>query len=498
MRKTITKLLSCALSVLFAFGGFSACTKKGGGDGQLEILYFKGGTGSEWMDALCAEFEKDTGVKVKATPDNTITGSARTKLDAGRNLPDLMFIQLTNWREYVQKDWIAQMDELYDGSFGYTFKNGYTVTSSYDLTGTSVYSNGSNSGESTTSVTLRDIIIDKFKDYGYVSRKINEQKHFYVVPWHSPCVGIAYNVDILKEAGWNAPPATESELFKCVDDINALKDGSGNQKYSAFAWPGQEYGYWDFVTHTWWAQYEGVEEQRKFYDFESPEVFLQEGRAKALDLWQRLLVADNGAVKNSITGAEGLDHNAAQNEFAKGNAAFVVTGAFLKNEIRDITDETFHYKMMSVPMISGAKNENAVLNTEAGTFACIPKKAKNTELAKAFLAYMNQPKWIEKFTYYSGQMRPFNYKPTTIDGLHEYTKSVCALFESSDLLIRVSDSAIFNYADVKEWVKYSSASLYALLKGPNKHSASEVCNNMYNYAVTEWSNYEKKATGSEG
>ncbi len=496
MRNKVTKLVAGALSMLLMAGGFSACGGKD--DVDLEILYFKGGTGSEWMDALCAEFKQNTGLTVKATPDDNITKNARTKMSAGRNLPDLMFCQLTNWREYVQKGWIVEMDDLYDGTFQHTFENGYTVTSSYDLTGTSVYSNGSNSGESTTAVTLRDIILDEFKDYGYVAKNINAEKHFYVVPWHSPCVGIAYNVDILKEAGWETPPATETELFECIEDINALKDGAGNQKYAAFAWPGQEYGYWDFVTHTWWAQYEGVEEQRKFYDFESAEVFKQEGRTKALDLWQRLLVADNGSFKNSIHGAEGLGHNAAQNEFAKGKSAFVVTGAFLKNEIRDITSEDFHYKMMSVPMINGAKNGKAVLNTEAGTFACIPTKSDKVEMAKAFLAYMNQPKWIEKFTYHSGQMRPFNYKPTTIEGLHEYTQSVCTLFENSDLLLRVSDSAIFNYAGVTEWVKYNSASLYAVLKGENKLSAAKACENMYTFAVNEWGNYEKKATGSEG
>ena len=491
MKSKIQKIMAIISVVLLMFTFFAACSEtRTGRNGSIEISYFKGGTGSEWIEALAAAFERDTGIYVDLIADNNITQNARTKLDSGRNLSDIMFVQLTNWREYVQKGWIAEMDDLYDGTFSYTV-DGFTITSSYDLSGTSVYSNHSNT-EGTEQVTLRDMILDEFKDYGYIGQTVTSEKHYYVVPWHSPCVGIAYNVSILNEAGWENPPATESELFECIEDIKALG------KYSIFAWGGLEFNYWDFVTHTWWAQYEGVEAQRSFYDFESPEVFNQEGRTKALDLWQRLLVASDGSWQNSIPSAVGLDHMSAQNEFAKGNAAFVVTGAFLENEIEAILPENFNFRMMAVPMIDGAKNENRVLNTEAGTFACIPAGSENIEKAKAFLAYMNQPEWIENFTKYSGQMRPFNYKPSSIEGISEYTKSVCELFETSDLLMRVSDSAIFNYAGVKEWVLYSSTSLYTVLSGSDKIDAATACENMYNYAVSNWSTYLKQAGDSEG
>ena len=482
-QKSVALLLGAA--ALLSLG---ACGDKSrvGENGAISISYYKGGTGSEWIEEVAEAFEEETGIVVNAEPDNNITVNAKTLLEAGRNLPDIMFVQYTNWREYVQKGWITEMDDLYDGTFSYDV-NGKTITSTYSLDGNTAEFKKAD-GTATGTATLYDLLDSSFRDYGNIAKSVNEEDHFWVIPWTAPATGLAYNVDILAEAGWPQPPKTEAELKQCIADINSKTDAA------AFAWGGTEIKYWDFVVLTWWAQYQGVDQMRAYYDFASEEVFLQQGRSEALSLWQELLVDPaTGDWINSIDKPMSMDHLEAEYLFAQNKSAFVVTGAYLENEIKDIIDDSFHFKMMAVPTIDGAQETGSVLNTEAGSFACIPAQAENVEQAKAFLAYMNRPEWVEKFTEISGIIRPFNYSPSKIEGVSAFSTSVFELYEQSKRMWRYSDSGIFTYAGVSEWPYYGSASLYGNLAGGSKLEVSEVINTMYTYAKKNWNSWKKAA-----
>lgn len=493
MAKRLLTVIAMLLVTVMATG-LVGCNKKGGGktageNGTITISYYKGGTGSAWMEELAAAFEADTGIAVDYEHDNNITTNAQTLLESQRNVPDLMFIQYTTWQEWVQKGWVSPLTDLYDGSFSYTVDD-FTISSKYSIenTKTQMYLNESAVAKNVdaSSVTISDILVEDFKDYGLMAKTVNDDPEYYVVPWNCPSTGLAYNVDLLKRAGWDNPPATESELKECIEDLKAI--GA-----DIFAWGGTEMKYWNFVVLTWWAQYEGVENMRKFYDFENPEVFLQQGRTEALQLWQELLVdPTTGDWINSITKPMGRDHLDAEKVFAAGNTAFTVTGAWLENEVGKYI-EGWEYKMMPVPMIDGAKAEKNVLNTEAGAFAMIPELATNKEQAKAFLAYMNQPEWIEKFSQTSRQLRPFNYYPSKLDNLSTYNKSVFELYETSERMWRISDTNMFIYAGISEWPYYGAASLYTSLAGDKKVSVSAVIDKMYTYADKNWATWKKVA-----
>lgn len=124
-----------------------------GENGTLKITYYKGGTGSEWLEELAAEFEEATKIKVELTADAKATENAKTLLESNRDLPDLMFILYTNWHEYVQKGWLADMDDLFDGTFSYDV-NDIKITSKYDVGNTSVYAESG----AKTGLTLKDIM----------------------------------------------------------------------------------------------------------------------------------------------------------------------------------------------------------------------------------------------------------------------------------------------------------------------------------------------------
>ena len=264
VKKLLTVGLALCLGVCTLFAG---CDRGGvtGANGTLKITYYKGGTGDEWIEEMAAEFEQLTDIKVELTADAKATENAKTLLESDRDLPDLMFILYTNWHEYVQKGWLADMDDLYDGTFSYEV-NGIEITSQYDVGDTSVYAE---SGE-TTGLTLMDTMDSGFVNYGKMAPKTGEEEHFYVMPWTSPCTGIVYNVDILESVGYSEPPATEAELKDLCEKLVA-------KGIAPFSWGGQEMGYWSFPVLTWWAQYSGIETWENFYQFESPEVFNDEG-----------------------------------------------------------------------------------------------------------------------------------------------------------------------------------------------------------------------------
>lgn len=493
----IFKLFPIILSMIFiAMFTLTACRNDEnqrnpeiGKNGSIDITYYKGGTGDEWIEDLAMRFEDLTLIKVNLTSDANATKNAKTLLSAGRNLPDIMFLQYTNWREYVQKDWIIAMDDLYDGTFEYEI-NGNTITSSYSVDGTKTEF-FTNSGE-TQDVTLKDIIVEDFNDYGYMAKTVKDEKRHYIIPWTCPSTGIAYNVKMLKEVGYNQPPKDEAELRDLVAKLNA-------KGYTPFSWGGTEIKYWDFVVFTWWAQASGVDAWKAFYEFESAEVFADPGRVKALKLWQDLIVnPQTGEFINSISAPMGRDHMSAQTQFVAGNAAMTPTGAWLENEVGEFIMPGFEFEMMPVPAIEGAKTGDdgkpvQVLNTEAGSFACIPSGTKNADAAKAFLAFMNSPENVEKFSEFTGQPRPFNYYPSKLDNLSPWNKSCYELYETSERMWRTSSSPIYTYAGINEWPYYGGVGIYGNLAGADRQTPQYLCDYMYDFAVRQWPTWQKAA-----
>lgn len=477
--------------VLIVCMGLAACGNKGndgrnpdiGKNGTLKITYYKGGTGSLWIEELAKAFEDETLVKVELTDDAQATENALTLLDSNRDLPDLMFILYTNWQKFVQKGQLAQMDDLYDGTFSATFGNA-TITSKYNLNNTTVYA--ANSSKGTDNLTLSDILEPEYLNYGKTSKTAVSDKHFWVMPWTSGTTGIVYNVDMLASVGYTNPPATYAELVDCCEKLAA-------KEIAPFAWGGEEFGYWDFVTMGWWAQYSGVEKWESFYQFENVEVFNDPGRVKALEAWKNLLVNNDGTWKNSINAPMGRDHNDAHRVFISGGAAMCPTGSWIQTEVGKFLPKGFNMAMMPTPAIEGAKtDENGnviqVCNTEAGDVGLIPKNAANVKAAKAFLAFMNRPEWVEKFTKYTGMPRPFLYQPSTLEGLSAFSKSCMEYYESSEKMWRVSDSPIYSYAGIRHWDPLGAATLYGNL---TVSDPSALCSQMYNSAKGKWDQWLK-------
>lgn len=419
----------------------SGCSE-GGKSGQLYIKYYTGGYGEEWIKEIVKQFEEETGATVELDGANDMTFQARTILEAGRDIPDILMVQYSNYREYVQKGWVEPIDDLYKEK---------------------IYEGKS----------LEQIIEPGLADYGKFRKNIKEDEHYWIIPWTAPTTGIVYNVKMLEEVGYDKPPKTEAELKDLCQKLVAAGK-------IPFTWGGMEIGYWNFPVMGWWAQYEGIDKWNEFWNFPNAEVYMQQGRIEALRLWQDLLVdSATGGWINSIDKPTGLDHMGAFRSFVQGKAAMVPGGAWIENEIEDFVGSGFEMRMMNLPSINGAK-ETDILNTEAGDFMLIPSAATNKDLAKEFLRIMHRKENMIHFSKTVGVPRPFtNYKHSEIEGVSEFKKSTFELYDNSQKLFRNSRSPMLAYLSLNEWQGKGADGVYVGLQGTDRMTPKEMVEMIY-------------------
>ena len=417
MKKSTSVILVLCL-LLSSFGLLASCSgggKSGGGANELTIMHFVGGFGDEWLKSAVKKFEDAyPGTKVKLTADNSLRTNASVYLNSGKNIPDIMMSQTLGWSEFVQNGKVESLEEVFEA-------------------------------EAKPGVTIKDFIIDDYSGYPYMKRSYNSQEERpWVIPWSVLSCGIAYNETILLETTrasnggkWTAPPATVPELLEYCDDLN--KAGK-----TPFAWAGSGINWLTFPQYVWWAQYQGVEGDNSwfnFWDFASADVYKQEGIAKSLDVLRSLLVKD-GKWNNTIENPDGKVTTDAERSFVNGEAAMIMCGGWLENEMRDFTPKGFKMKMMPTPLIDGAKVNSAtgkpytINNANAGDVMFIPAEAKNKDLAKSFLKFITTEEMMLEFTKLTGMMRPFKYDPIALDPSHtwsDFQKSSFDLYTKSDV-----------------------------------------------------------------
>ena len=459
MNKTFKRILSVlACGVIAAAPMLGGC-KKQRAENELEIRYYNGGFGSEWIEYAAEQFEKaNEGVKVTTVADSELQSSIGTYLESGKRLSDLYFTQSIDWQYFVNKGVVEPLDDLYE-----------TEVSKLDG----------------TKIKIKDYMNDDRVEVGRMSETYGAPAHYYTMPWSTLTCGMVYNVNIVKSTprratgkNWDHAPATMSELYEYVDDLNAaaltVKDGDKNVKVQAFAIGLQKGQWWlTFPLKVWWAQLQGVVDPSvvaqslnqgsyyDFWDFGAPEysfganneknVWNQIGIQCGLDILRSLLVnTETGKYTNTIDRCDEIEATRAEQAFAKGQAAFIFVGNWIENEIADFKSEGFEMEAMYVPTVDSSVNERTGVNYVPENFACdykinnnaeadlalIPAKAANKELAKKFLAFINSEEMLLKFSEQTGCARPFKYDPLDNEKngftYSSYVKSALALATEAD------------------------------------------------------------------
>lgn len=452
MKKLVTLLLSAALVVTGLGVCFAGCS--GGRDeNTLEIRYYVGGFGPEWMESAAAKFEEaNPGVTVELKPDQNLQTSITSYLSSGKSISDIYFNQDCDWQYFVSQGWIEPLDDLYE-------------TEVERLDG--------------TTVKIKDFINEDRADVPYMPvRPGLGESHPWILPWSVLNCGMVYNEDVVLNTprrstggNWKAAPATMAELEEYVADLNASNlQSSTGKKVQAFSFGANGDQWWlTFPLKVWWAQYQGVYEASDnakelgqgsyydFWDFGAPEydvdefvgggnVWNQKGIQVALDTLSDLITDHNGEYINSVEKADEIDGVAAERAFINGETAFIFVGNWIENEMRDFMPEDFTMRAMYVPTL-----DDAVANPETGEpykinnnaemdVIFIPSEAPNKELAKQFLAFITNEEMLLEFTKLTGVARPFQYDPFDVEEVYagegftfsSYVESSLALYTDAD------------------------------------------------------------------
>lgn len=483
MRK-LKKLLMVVMALVVALGSVSAFGCGGGTgtkEGELRIVFYEGGFGRDWLVHAADDFvakKAAEGVtityKLEGSP-SSIKDDVKTYLTSGKNLADIYMTQGGDWSGYVTGGYLADLDSVYDAEVE-------------KLDG--------------TKITVKDYMLDEISDKPYMKRRAGQgQSHAWVMPWSLLETSIIYNEDLLKQVPksgtdgkWENPPETMEELASLCADINAAQLKAGSKTVAPFAWSYGGINYFEFIIQVLWAQHQGVYDslidgQGAYYDFwnfDSPDVWKQTGIKTAIDEWRSIIVKD-GAWANSIGNVEQITLSDAAYAFSKGEAVMMLGGSFFENENKASLDKDddgksdYTFKMMYVPFGSGTLQQNEDNSGNAKINYCstddimfVPAKAVNKELAKEFLTFLCNEKYLLDFSKETGCVRPFKYNPVELAGEdYEWSEFFLSCFNMQNK----ADFNIFTYP--MNAAKKGEVSLYytyfqpALFTSPGVASAMQ-------------------------
>ena len=286
------------------------------------------------------------------------------------------------------------------------------------------------------------------------------------------------------------------DLYALCDTINRLPVNTDSDKtndIAPFAWGGQVISYWDFVVQTWWAQYEGAERYSEYFKYDSVDGFKQEGRLKALEVFENLVVGKDGVPKNSYSGAMGDSHILSQMAFLQGKGAMIPMGAWMETEMRKSIPDGFEMLMMPTPFIAGAKTDASgkpiqVNASQAGDFFIVPKNAPNLEGAIKFMKFIHTKEMTLLYTENTGTARPFDYNPLEAEGLSDFQKSCLNIYENSVTVYEFSQSVLSWQNLVSKWPGTGRPYSRMIL---DNEKASDLYAEMNSYVSEKWPEWQK-------
>ncbi|XFA98604.1 ABC transporter substrate-binding protein [Candidatus Izemoplasma sp. B36] len=409
----------------------------------LRIGFVEAGYGRDWLVEWANDYQAENpNVEIILEGNPNMTANVGPKIENSSDLADVYFLLETNWQKWATMGYLEPLDDLY-------------------------------ASEVEDGVTLEDKLIDEVVDFGLIN------DHYYSLPWNDGVTGIVYNAGMFEDKGWEVPE-TFDELVALTEQIKT--EGAG---IKPFTWPGQYSAYWNFAVYGWWAQIEGIEGMNEFFRFESPDVFLQQGKLKAMQAYETLI----GDQSNSINGVNGLIHTQAQMQFVNGLAAMIPNGIWIEKEMEAAIPEGFEMKMMQLPTLEGAV-ETKINNSMLGDFIIIPKEAANKELAKDFLLFISRDAELIKYTEMTGSPRPFEYDPTQIEGLSPFVQSCLQIWKESTNLYIISKNPMYFGNLLNTFPK--SGPLYGDIYLGDE-TAQSVIQGDYDYVVQNWDEFRERS-----
>ena len=516
MKKILSTIL-CGLLLCSVCGGFIGCGQKNS-ENVLYIEMDNAGFGVEFIDPLIDIFEAEhEGITVKKT---YITKGSKTIIDkvlSGSSYLDLILVESSYGLASADRK-ISAGGKTYDSPFA-------------DLE--SIFENNI-PGEN---IKLKDKLNPNFYDYQKTVTEEGE-KH-YIMPYLQAPVGFILNRDVYKTS-YGKIPNTTDEMFEMFD---SLPDG-----VTPFI-DALDTSYMDDMYDVWMAQYNGSENQKKFWLGYSlygstageryvPQMFLDEGLKATLKVWDKLYDPANGYLHSL---GYTVDFTSVQNLFLEGddNILFMPCGTWLEREMSANYDPSeLNIEFIKTPVVSalgtklGISNEalSAIIDYVDGTTDTLPQFASSTgfseeevvkavrdarslvgsnhdfsgmipaysskvDLAKEFLQLIASDRGIEAMLKSCGSMAPFKYdidsSPVKSE-LSDFMYSANKMIENTNYCFSYHDK-LFSKGNVA-LVNNISVRISTIFAAKSKRKDAEtIYAENYNYVSEMWPTILKNA-----
>lgn len=314
-------------------------------DPELNIAVFQGGYGREYWDTVADDFMKAyPGTKINITASPKIAELVRPKIVAG-NPPDLMYISGSDNTPILDgliKDHaLLDLTDVFDGP---------------DESGTAA---------------LKDKILPGVLESRAMS-PYGDSK-VYLAPFNFGVMGLWYNKTLFDQKGIQVP--------KTWDELFALNATAKDNNRALFTYQGLYPGYLEEMIVPSIYNIGGQDALDQFFDYD-PAFWSSDAFKQVWGILEKIAAEDNGLMKGTVA----LNHTQAQTAFLQGKAMFIPNGTWFEDEMKDAPREDgFQFGFLGVPAFKDGDPVTALTNVEQ---IVIPAKAKNPELAKAFLRYL--------------------------------------------------------------------------------------------------------------
>ena len=407
------KVLAIVLILVLLVGtlGLTAC---GGGKAENEIWLgvTNAGYGIKWLQKTIEEFEEmypEYKVTIKEESPNYNSMGEQQLKDPATAKNDIYIISEIWWMTNAKNNYFMPLDDVYAAAFNDDF-------------------------------TIEEAMRDENRAEAKVIDR-NGEEHYYVINYESVASGLIYNKTIgdyyESLPQWGSTPkmaqikngGTVDQLVQWMEKIEELSKkyfdftGTGDGKYLdgvtaintenntvpavyPMVYTGM-YNYWDGMIDAWWAQAAGINGYRTFFEYDSPAVYADTARLRALTALEKLKVNEN-----SVPGSVSMNHTDAQNEFLRGRAALIPCGDWMYYESK-INAELWgtEFEMIYVPACDDQvpmSQRNYIKYSDAGLCVIPNNDRVNLEIAKLFLSYLFSEKGCQNYTAETGSMWGFD------------------------------------------------------------------------------------------
>lgn len=317
------KLLSVIIIMMLTVSCLSACGSKGkvaNSTTDIEIKVWNSGLGTDWLDAVIKGFEAKY-PEYKVTYSSSASNSA---VMAAFENEDIDTIDLYMSQVEYDTKYLEPLDDVLD------------------------------SVADGDSKTIREKL-----NPSYAELEIYPDGKTYALTWGGGTLGIVYNKKLFNQAGVRTIPRTTDELASACDTL------AGADIVPTVHYSGAQY--WDYMQDAWFVQYDGADYVlNNFYgctdangNSPSKEVFLAEdGRYESLKAFEKIITYDY-----VLQGSNSQNHIVSQTMFLQEEAAMMVNGSWLTNEMESVGSMD-DYEVMKTPILSAITKKLTTVKKE--------------------------------------------------------------------------------------------------------------------------------------